>query len=186
MNKHSSLFAASGLMFLMLISAIIAYWGYEGQETFSEASYQNRNDVLESAQGSNYNVLQETEDRLLATNSQSNDQSTFGANYQLFQSDTFKKQASARRLLFFYSDDCPVCRFTNHELSKKQTAWPADLFVYRVYYKDEKATKQMMELAERYQVSQNNTFVVVDSKGQVLETWVGGGLDRILEKISDL
>ena len=54
---------------------------------------------------------------------------------------------------------------------------PEDVVIFRVDYDTEE------ELKEKYGVTYQHTFVVVDTEGEAVTKWNGGDLEMILEKV---
>lgn len=71
----------------------------------------------------------------------------------------------SRVVLFFHAPWCPDCRGTDSALSSSGV--PAGLVVVKVDY--DSAT----ELRQRYGVTQQHTFVLVDGQGNAVKKWSG-------------
>lgn len=88
---------------------------------------------------------------------------------------------SNKTVLFFYASWCPTCRPVNEELLSSEL--PSDLNIIRVNYNDPDTDNEERNLAEKYGVTYQHTFVQIDSSGNELSKWNGGGLQNLLEKL---
>lgn len=85
------------------------------------------------------------------------------------------------RVLFFYANWCPTCRPVDAEISRRQAQLPAGLTVIRVNYNDSDTDEAERELAKKYAVTYQHTFVRLDENGNELSKWNGGGFDTIIQ-----
>lgn len=88
---------------------------------------------------------------------------------------------SNKTVLFFYASWCPTCRPVNEELLSSEL--PSDLTIIRVNYNDPDTDDEERGLAQKYGVTYQHTFVQIDSSGNELSKWNGGGLQNLLEKL---
>jgi thiol-disulfide isomerase/thioredoxin len=75
--------------------------------------------------------------------------------------------ADGRVVLFFHAKWCPDCRRTEDNLTSDPASIPKDLTVVQVDFDTQDA------LRSRYGVTQQWTFVSVDSEGAELKKWTG-------------
>ncbi len=104
--------------------------------------------------------------------------------YQTFESETLNTNLNKRRVLFFYANWCPTCRPVNEELNRSEDLIPDDLVIIRVNYNDSDTDKAEQELARKYGVTYQHTFVQIDESGMELKKWNGGGLREILNNLN--
>ena len=76
-------------------------------------------------------------------------------------------------VLFFYATWCPTCKTTAEELK----ASPGKLDGVNLLIVDYDNSD---DLQMKYGVTYQHTFVLIDSDGEALDTWNGGGIDDIL------
>ncbi|MCA9369257.1 thioredoxin family protein [Candidatus Woesebacteria bacterium] len=93
-------------------------------------------------------------------------------------SDAEYQQAEGRqRILFFHAKWCPTCKIANEDIEKNLSEVPADVVILKVDYDTE------TELKEKYGITYQHTFVLVDDDGNQITKWNGGDLSTILEKV---
>lgn len=107
---------------------------------------------------------------------------TTSNRYLEYTEDNLTNNAATKRVLFFYASWCPTCQPVNKELSEA-TSIPEDVTVLRVNYNDTDTDEKEKELAEKYQVTYQHTFVQIDSDGNEVTKWNGGGLKELLANI---
>ena len=98
-------------------------------------------------------------------------------SYIEYSPDAFAAAAGKKRVLFFYASWCPTCRPVDAEILAMEETIPEDVVIFRVDYDTEE------ELKEKYGVTYQHTFVVVDTEGEAVTKWNGGDLEMILEKV---
>ncbi len=91
--------------------------------------------------------------------------------------------ASNRRVLFFYASWCPTCKPTDADLEANTGKIPADVTVIRVNYNDPETDQEEKDLAKKYGITYQHTFVQIDGQGKEVTKWNGGKTDELLAKI---
>ncbi len=81
-----------------------------------------------------------------------------------------------KKVLFFHAAWCPVCKNANQQLTAWYSTHPFPLSTYKVDYDTETALKQ------RYGVTYQHTFVLVDGQGNALQT-IQGPTDAELQAL---
>lgn len=104
--------------------------------------------------------------------------------YIPFSSGTLNRLANTRRVLFFYADWCPTCKVANDEFLQKSELIPTDVSLIRVNYNDTQTDQDEKDLAKKYGITYQHTFVEIDAKGNMLTTWNGGEIDELLTNIN--
>lgn len=82
-------------------------------------------------------------------------------------------------LLFFYASWCPTCRAAEQDIVENFEQLPENLTILKVDYDTED------ELKNKYGIVNQHTFVQVDSAGNIITKWLGGGTETILDNIID-
>ena len=85
--------------------------------------------------------------------------------YQTYDQKTFADNSASQRVLFFYADWCPSCRSADAILQKAQL--PENVIIYKVNY------DQAAELKAQYGIMIQDTFVLVNAKGEKITQWIG-------------
>jgi len=90
----------------------------------------------------------------------------------------FHSLSDQRRVLFFKANWCATCTGADQELSQQTSQLPADITVFKVNFDRE------TQLRTKYGVTTQHTFVQVDSQGQLVKIWNGGGVEQLLKEVS--
>lgn len=104
--------------------------------------------------------------------------------YIEFTPQALEDRASRTRVLFFYANWCPICRPVDQELKTKANELPGNVTVIRVNYNDDETDEDEKSLAEKYGITYQHTFVVIDENGNELKKWNGGDLGKIIAETS--
>lgn len=81
--------------------------------------------------------------------------------------------AKGKTVVFFFASWCPNCRATIAELNARWAEVNPDLTVIVANYDKETALKA------RYGVTYQDTFVLLDAKGEAVRSWNSGGVDGL-------
>lgn len=99
--------------------------------------------------------------------------------YKPYTPQVLNESSNTRRILFFYANWCPTCRPVDQSLSQNPNTLPPNTTVIRVNYNDTETDNEERELARKYGVTYQHTFVQIDSNGNEIAKWNGGGIDQI-------
>ena len=91
--------------------------------------------------------------------------------------------ANKRRVLYFYANWCPICKPADADFKANSSKIPADVTVIRVNYNDSDTDQEEKDLAKKYVIIYQHTFVQVDSTGKEVTKWNGGQTDELLANI---
>lgn len=103
--------------------------------------------------------------------------------YLEYSPATFEQSSHKKRVLFFYASWCPTCRPVDTELKSSENGIPDGTVVIRVNYNDPETDLSEKELAKKYGVTYQHTFVQIDADGNEVTKWNGGKLKELLERI---
>lgn len=81
--------------------------------------------------------------------------------------------AKGKTVVFFFASWCPNCRATVAELNARWAEVNPDLTLIIADYDKEAALKG------RYGVTYQDTFVLLDGKGEGIKVWNAGGVDGL-------
>jgi len=105
------------------------------------------------------------------------------SKYAPFSPELLANSASTRRVLFFYANWCPTCIPSDKNFSANLSKLPADVTLIRVNYNDTDTDQAEKDLAKKYGVTYQHTFVQIDAKGNEVTKWNGGQIDELLSNI---
>lgn len=106
-------------------------------------------------------------------------------NYVEFYDGVLQETSDKQRVLYFYANWCPTCQPVDRELREaaENGELPKNLVVIRVNYNDSDTDSAEKQLAIDYGVTYQHSFVIVNTGGNEVDKWNGGGLSDILERI---
>lgn len=84
-----------------------------------------------------------------------------------------KLSATAKNILFFHASWCPACRWADKNFANSEI--PQNINLLKVDY------DTSTELKEKYWVTMQHTFVLVDSKWEMIKKWSGSNDGKDLE-----
>lgn len=103
--------------------------------------------------------------------------------YSLYTGSAFAEAKEYRRVIFFYANWCPTCRPADADFTQNKNSVPEDVRIFRVNYNDPDTDSEERDLARKYDVTYQHTFVQVDNEGNVVTKWNGGKLSELLTNI---
>ncbi len=103
--------------------------------------------------------------------------------YVPYSKAVYDDSADKRRVLYFYASWCPTCRPADADFEKNSSKIPEDMVVIRVNYNDPETDQEEKDLAKKYGITYQHTFVQVDSAGTEITKWNGGQTDELLANI---
>ncbi len=107
-----------------------------------------------------------------------------GSRYVEYSKATILDQAAtSRRVLFFYANWCPICKPADADFRANSSKIPADVTVIRVNYNDTDTDQEEKDLAKKYAVTYQHTFVQIDPQGKAVTKWNGGQINELLANI---
>lgn len=101
-------------------------------------------------------------------------------HYVPYDVTLFQNQKDKRRVLFFHAKWCPTCKIADKEFVENSQKIPDDVVLFKTDYDTEKV------LIAQYGITYQHTFVYVDSEGNELKKWNGGGIAELLSNILSL
>lgn len=104
-------------------------------------------------------------------------------SYVSYSKDVLERATDKRRVLFFYANWCPICRPADADFKTNSNRIPEDVTVIRVNYNDSDTDQEEKDLAKKYGITYQHTFVQIDDEGQEIKKWNGGKLDELLENL---
>jgi len=103
--------------------------------------------------------------------------------YVEYSKKTLDEASDKRRVLYFYANWCPICRPADANFKANTSKIPEDMVVIRVNYNDTDTDQEEKDLAQKYGITYQHTFVQIDAKGNKITVWNGGEIDKLLVNI---
>ncbi len=105
------------------------------------------------------------------------------SRYVEYSKTILTQSKDLRRVLYFYATWCPSCKVANEDFTANPNKIPEDVVVIRTNYNDPDTDQEEKDLAKKYSITYQHTFVQVDSTGKEITKWNGGGTDELIDKI---
>lgn len=168
MNKK--ILATISLILLVFVVALIAYSINKPKNTMMSSD--NKMDSMEK----------KVEDKAMTSD---NEEMKEPSRYVKFENGLLEKMTDKRRVLFFYASWCPTCRPADADITANSKKIPDDVVAIRVNYNDPDTETSEKDLAKKYAVTYQHTFVQIDKDGREVKKWNGGSFDELLTNISN-
>lgn len=109
--------------------------------------------------------------------------STNTGRYVTYTKQALESAANKRRVIYFYANWCPICKPADVDFQKNANKIPEDVVVIRVNYNDSDTDQEEKDLATKYGITYQHTYVQIDEQGNVITKWNGGQTEELLENI---
>lgn len=111
------------------------------------------------------------------------DDKMINSRYVQYSRSALDSAANTRRVLFFYASWCPTCKPADASFTQNASKIPEDVTLLRVNYNDPDTDQEEKDLAKKYGITYQHTFVQIDSTGKEVTKWNGGKIDELLSNI---
>lgn len=105
------------------------------------------------------------------------------SRYIEYSKEKFEQAINTKRVIFFYANWCPTCRPADAGFEANSDKIPDGVTIIRVNYNDTDTDQEEKDLAQKYQIAYQHTFVQINSKGDVVTRWNGGQIKELLTNI---
>ena len=105
------------------------------------------------------------------------------SRYVQYSKAIFDQSKDLRRVLYFYATWCPSCKAANEDFSTNTNKIPKDVVVIRINYNDPDTDAEEKDLAKKYGITYQHTFIQIDANGKRLMKWNGGQTDELIANI---
>lgn len=163
MNKHQMIIGAVVILVLVVGFIFMTKSKSDNVATVEQSDSTTQNTMMEKS-SSDANMTEKKDT----------------TRYIEYSKEAFEKSAENRRVLFFYANWCPTCREADPNLKVNAQKIPQDLTVIRVNYNDTDTDKKEKDLAKKYGVTYQHTFVQINNEGKEITKWNGGKIDELL------
>ena len=108
---------------------------------------------------------------------------TSSSRYLDYSKTVLDQPADKRRILYFYATWCPSCKVANEDFLANPDKIPEDVVVIRTNYNDPNTDQEEKDLAKKYGITYQHTFVQIDAQGNEITKWNGGQTDELVANI---
>ena len=105
------------------------------------------------------------------------------SRYVPYSKSAYDAAADKRRVLYFYATWCPSCKVANEDFTANPNKIPEDVVVIRTNYNDPNTDQEEKDLAKKYGITYQHTFVQIDTQGKEITKWNGGKTDELVAKV---
>lgn len=105
------------------------------------------------------------------------------SRYVEYSKDILDNVKDKRRVLYFYANWCPTCRPADANFKENVGKIPEDVVLIRVNYNDSDTDQEEKDLAQKYGITYQHTFVQIDDQGNEIAKWNGGQINELLNNI---
>ena len=105
------------------------------------------------------------------------------SRYVEYSKAAYDAAADKRRVLYFYATWCPSCKVANEDFTANPNKIPEDVVVIRTNYNDPNTDQEEKDLAKKYGITYQHTFVQINAQGKELTKWNGGQTDELIANI---
>lgn len=113
----------------------------------------------------------------------SQDELPTSGRYVEYTKAALDQNADKRRVLYFYATWCPTCQPADNKFMEDSDKIPEDAVLIRVNYNDPNTDQEEKDLAKKYNVTYQHTFVQIDKDGKEETRWNGGQIEELLKNL---
>lgn len=163
---------------------IVIFLGYYLYTSNSDQTMSKDKDYVMSPAPASTDQQMKQEEKMMEESPDDSMMMKKSSGYVPFEDGVLDAYSSSRRILFFYASWCPTCRPVDAELTKRVAEIPEGVVVIRVNYNDPETDSSEKDLATKYGVTYQHTLVELSSDGKKVQSWNGGSVDMLLEKLN--
>lgn len=105
------------------------------------------------------------------------------SRYLHYDQSVLTETSGKKRVLFFFANWCPTCIPADADFTKNVSKIPEDVVLIRVNYNDTETDQEEKDLAKKYGVTYQHTFVQIDADGREVTKWNGGQIEELLSNL---
>lgn len=185
MKSNYTIYIILGLLILIGVVAFISQSNKADVMDSNLEKMENKDQVIEDEAMEPKDEMTETEEATESNDSTIEDDEAMMPQgvYVNYTPEKLSQASGTRRILYFYANWCPTCKVANEDLENNFDKLPKDVSVIRVNYNDTDTDQNEKDLAKKYGITYQHTFVQIDENGEALVTWNGGEIDELLTMI---
>ena len=105
------------------------------------------------------------------------------SRYVEYSKTILDQSKDLRRVLYFYATWCPTCKVANEDFLANPNKIPEDVVLIRINYNDPDTDAEEKDLAKKYGITYQHTFVQIDAEGNQIAKWNGGQTEELIANI---
>ena len=110
-------------------------------------------------------------------------EATPSSRYVEYSKTILDQSKDLRRVLYFYATWCPTCKVANEDFLANPNKIPEDVVLIRINYNDPDTDAEEKDLAKKYGITYQHTFVQIDAEGNQIAKWNGGQTEELIANI---
>lgn len=149
-------------------------------DAIMEETNENANEaMMEDSTNTNGTMMEDTNaDDSMRMDDNTNQSSMVPGEYRDYTEAAFAAASDRQRVLFFHASWCPDCKASDANITANEADLPDNVVVFKTDYDAQTVLKA------KYGITYQHSFVLVDSGGNALTKWNGGGVDEIAAHVS--
>lgn len=163
-----------------IVFVIVAVVAVLGVGAYTLSQYPSKSDTIMKK---DVTPEQEAMEKKQGEKMQKTDDKMADSRYVEYSKTVLEKAATNRRVLFFYASWCAICRPADANFKENAGKIPNDVTLIRVNYNDPETDQEEKELAKKYGITYQHTYVQIDATGKELTKWNGGQIAELLSNI---
>jgi len=152
------------LIVAFVVLGVLGVGFYSSQQPKTQQESMMRNNM----------VMGKDEDRMMTSDQ---------ARYIEYSKKTLDEASDKRRVLYFYANWCPTCRPADANFKENASKIPEDVVLIKVNYNDSDTDQEEKDLAQKYGITYQHTFVQMDAQGNKITAWNGGQINELLNNV---
>lgn len=169
---------------IVIVVVVLIVLGAAGFFFIQNPSQNKSSEMMKETTMGNEDAI--TEDPDSTTNDEemmADDTAMSSGSYIPYSSTALADTTGSKQVLFFYANWCPTCRPVDASLSSNPDQIPEGVTVIRVNYNDPDTDNEEKDLAKKYGVTYQHTFVQIDENGNEVAKWNGGDIETLKSRI---
>ena len=171
---------------IVMVMAVVGFGAYTLSQNSSQSDSMMKKDEAmmpkEDASTGPTDAMMKKDDATMEGDKMMADKT--GSRYVQYSKSALDSASNGRRVLFFYASWCPTCKPADASFTQNVSKIPEDLTLIRVNYNDPETDQEEKDLAKKYGITYQHTFVQIDSSGREVAKWNGGQIDELLSKVN--
>lgn len=152
---------------IVIVLALVGFGAYTISKKTSQSDLMIKNDDT--------TIENDTDNKI--------DKKIADSRYVQYSKSALDGASNDRRVLYFYASWCPTCKPADENFTQNASKIPEDVTLIRVNYNDPETDLEEKDLAKKYGITYQHTFVQIDGSNKEVTKWNGGQIDELLSNI---
>ncbi len=180
------------IVIIILVVAVVSFGVFTLSQKSSQSDSMIKNDEVmmtkdETSMKPNDTMIKDEDamqnDKMMVDEQNSPTMKMSSSRYVEYSKGALESKTTDRRVLFFYASWCPTCKPSDVSFRENASKIPEDVTLIRVNYNDPETDQEEKDLAKKYGITYQHTFVQIDASGKEVTKWNGGQIDKLLSSV---